>query len=167
VTTCVVAVLAAMAASQGCAKPADDAGAGMAMSGTAAGIDSLRRAYEDTYNRRDAATLASYYTEDATGVPPNGMLHEGRAAIQGSWPRDTALWGRITITPSKPATIAGNVAWETGTFVIQVAQRGRTMTVPNRYLVVLQHEGGSWKLKATAGAADSAAMAAGRRPSAR
>lgn len=166
VTTCVLAVLTA-AVIAGCAKPAADReDTGLAMRGTAAGLDSLRQAYAETYNRHDAATLASYYADDAVAIQQNGMLSDGRAAIQASWPQDTALWGSITITPTKPATIVDNVAWEVGTVAIQMAQRGRTMTIQNRYLVLLQHDG-SWKLKATAGVADSAAMAAARRPAAR
>lgn len=46
-------------------------------------IDGLNRAWDDAFNRADAAALAALYDENATLSPGNGSTVKGRAAIQG------------------------------------------------------------------------------------
>jgi len=159
VTASVVLVVAVQACAPKSGADSTKAAGGMAASGTAAGIDSLRQTWQNDYNRRDAAALAAHYTEDAVSIAPNGTINTGRAAIQNNFPKDSTMWGTATIAPSKPAVISGNSAWEVGTAKIQTTTKGKPMTITENYLVLLQADGGQWKIRAAAGVVDSAANA--------
>jgi uncharacterized protein (TIGR02246 family) len=125
-----------------------------------AGIDQLRQAYADAYSRRDAAAVAALYVDDAVELEGNGVIMKGRAALADMFAADTVNWGKITITPAGPATVFGDVAYESGTTAIEVTMGDKAITVPGSYLVVLRKEAGAWKLAAVAGVPDSSAVAA-------
>jgi uncharacterized protein (TIGR02246 family) len=125
-----------------------------------AGIDALRRSYVDAYSRRDAAAVAALYVDDAVELEGNGVIMKGRAALADMFAGDTVNWGKLTITPGAPATMFGDVAYETGTTSIELTTGDKPITVPGSYLVVMRKEAGAWKLAAVAGVPDSTAVSA-------
>ena len=122
------------------AAPADDAA-------SRAGIDSIRSAWQATADKKDAAGLAAFYADDAALVTTESPLAEGTAAIQATL---TQMVNAVTFKgiESKNLIIAGNDAYDYGTFQQDVkAANGKTTTLNGYYMVSLKKQSdGSWKI---------------------
>src|SRR4051812_27897264 len=48
-------------------------------------LEKLRSEFASAFNAHDAATVASFYADDAIAMPPNEQMITGRANIQASY----------------------------------------------------------------------------------
>jgi len=98
----------------------------------------------------DAAGMAAQYTDDATLIPPNGRLVNGREAILAYWtPRNPdfrTLEHRLT---TDRLEVTGDVALEVGTWY-QRGQMGESDPTESsgRYFVAWRRQpDGDWKMQ--------------------
>ena len=117
----------------------------------AAGVAAVRTAIEagnkkflDGAAKRDAALIASAYTEDAEAFPPNSELVKGKPALQKLW--QSVLDSGIAAIDLKTTEVDANgpLAYEVGTYEMKskdgkVADRGK-------YCVVWKQVNGQWLL---------------------
>jgi ketosteroid isomerase-like protein len=160
----VIGVLAFSVALAGCS-PAGANGAaatgGGSTSADSAAISQLAQSYAEAYNRKDVAAVTATYTDDAVELQSNGKLVRGRADLMANLAKDTATWGKLTITPKEPAMISGNIGYGVGATSIAVpGPGGQTLSIPGSYIVVVRKDAGAWKIAALSGNPDSAAVAA-------
>jgi ketosteroid isomerase-like protein len=109
-----------------------------------AAIEAGNKKFIDGAAKRDAALIASTYTEDAEAYPPNSDAVKGRAALQKLW--QSVLDSGIAAVELSTSEVdsAGDLAYEVGTYVMKtkdgkVADRGK-------YCVVWKRVGGQWLL---------------------
>jgi uncharacterized protein (TIGR02246 family) len=94
---------------------------------------------------KDAAKMASFYTEDAVFNPPNEPAVRGRSAIQ-VWMQKMFDQGTPTLalTPTESA-ISGNIGYQAETYVFTMKPTtGLAMTDKGKSLVVFKQVGGKW-----------------------
>ena len=113
-------------------------------SGVRAAIETGNRKFIDGAAKRDAAMIASAYTDDAVAFPPNSEAVKGRAELQKLW--QSVLDSGIAAIDLKTTEVdsQGNLAYEVGTYTMKskdgkVADRGK-------YCVVWKQVGGQWLL---------------------
>jgi uncharacterized protein (TIGR02246 family) len=103
------------------------------------------KAFKDAFNKRDAASLARVYTEDAKLMPVNVPLMTGRAGIQSYWQAGfTQGVSQIEKTPVD-LQVLGDTAIETSRFVVTIGERkiqGKDMLIWKR------DSDGQWRIAA-------------------
>jgi ketosteroid isomerase-like protein len=125
-----------------------------------AAVRQVAKTYEDAYNRKDVAAILALHADDFVQLLPNGKLVKGHADNEAALAKDTARWGKLTITPNEPPGFSGNLAWGSGTTAAQIAlPGGQTMSIPGSYVVTLRKDAGAWKLVSLAGINDSLTLA--------
>src|SRR5215471_15295035 len=95
------------------------------------------------FNARDAAKLASLYTENATLMPPNQAMVRGRCAIEAWFRPALERLGRIQIIPLRSA-ILGEEAFEVGTFV--TTAKADESVQHFKYALALKRVGLQWQI---------------------
>lgn len=63
-------------------------------------------AFVKAYNAKDAAMVASFYTEDGAALPTNDVRVDGRAAIQKMW-QGGMDYGYTDLTLTNPRSSRG------------------------------------------------------------
>lgn len=110
----------------------------------------IRQADEAAVNAivaKDWAAWASFFTEDATILPPHGTAVEGRAAIQTwgeAFPPIAAFQGALTEVDGR-----GDLAYVRGTYSMTVTPPGATAPVADhgKYIGIWRKQpDGSWKV---------------------
>jgi ketosteroid isomerase-like protein len=94
--------------------------------------------------RRDSAT-AAHYAENATFMPPNGGIVEGRAAIR-AWFEAFPPMSEFTLTPVE-IDGRGDLAYERGTYALTIAAAQGKPATPDhgKYLVIKRRQlDGKW-----------------------
>ena len=95
----------------------------------------------------NAAKVASFYTADATFMPPNETAVRGTASIQG-WFQKQIDQGvaKLTLSPTESRT-SGDLAFEVGNYALSVKPKtGQPITDNGKYIVVLRKDGTTWKI---------------------
>jgi uncharacterized protein (TIGR02246 family) len=106
-------------------------------------LTKLATEWAATYNAKDAAKLAGFYTEDAVYMPSNQPMVKGRAAIEAHFKQEFQQgFTNLKLTPIE-SVISGPQAFEVGTATI-TAPGGRTEN--GKYVVVFKQVGGAWKI---------------------
>ncbi len=104
-------------------------------------------AWAGHYNAGDADAVAALYWEDAAVLEPGAAARVGREAIREAIAQgiEAAKGAGLTNnTRSGPVQIAGNLAWQEGTFTMTDAA-GATVD-SGKYLSLLEKRDGTWKL---------------------
>lgn len=131
-------------------------------------IEAANDGFEQALLAQDAATLATFYTEDAVALPPGAARAEGRAAIESMF----ADWfGQMT--PSETFTLttddfvlseSGDIAYEVGTYrTAGSGPEGQAYDITGKYLAAWENEDGEWKIAADSWS-DDAPMHMGEEP---
>ena len=119
------ALSAALLALSGCAS----------MDRSDVGVQQGMSAFRDAFNKHDAASLATVYTEDARLMPFNVPMLTGRAGIQSFWQaRFNQGLSHIEKTPIEVQTL-GDTAIEMSRYVVTLGERkiqGKDMLVWRR-----------------------------------
>ncbi len=102
-------------------------------------------AFQEAFNKRDAASLAKVYTEDARLMPFNVPMITGRAGIQSFWQAGfTRGLSYIEKTPID-VQVLGNTAIEMSRYVVTVGDR----KVQGKDMLVWKREtDGKWRIAA-------------------
>jgi uncharacterized protein (TIGR02246 family) len=118
-------------------------------------LDKLNAEFVAAFNAKDAAKLASFYTDDATLMPPNGPMVKGRPNIEAYW-RGAFEQGLTTLQlrPMESA-IAGSQGFEAGTATVTLksgptqpgaAGSGAALTDTAKYVVVFKRTPEGWRM---------------------
>ena len=109
-------------------------------------LDKLNAEFTAAFNAKDAARLASFYTEDASLMPPNQPLVKGRPNIEAYW-RGAFEQGvaNLQLRPVDSA-VSGTVGYEAGTAVVTVKTPGGLVKETSKYVVVFKRTDTGWKM---------------------
>ena len=109
-----------------------------------AAIEAGNKKFIDGAAKKDAAMIASAYTDDAQAFPPNSEVVKGKPELQKLW--QSVLDSGITAIDLKTTEVEsqGTLAYEAGTYTMKtkdgkIADRGK-------YCVVWKQVGGQWLL---------------------
>lgn len=102
------------------------------------------RAWEEAFNKADAAGVAAVYTEDAIVMPPNMPTVQGRAAIE-KWMSEGFGQGHVQISIDQDDWIGmGGTGVRRGTYRI-TGDDGAVVEV-GKYVEVWEKKGDTWQL---------------------
>lgn len=109
------------------------------------GVRQGMAAFQEAFNKRDAASLAMIYTEDAKLMPFNVPMLSGRAGIQSFWQAGfTRGLSHIEKTPIE-IQMCGDTAIEMSRYVVTVGER----KVPGKDMLVWRRgTDGKWLIAA-------------------
>lgn len=102
--------------------------------------DAIRAAniqFLESFSAADAASVASFYTEDAALLPAGGARVDGREAIQAYW--QSAMDAGVADLQLNTLEIEDDddLAYETGTYSLSAPMEdGSLATVTGQYLIV-------------------------------
>jgi uncharacterized protein (TIGR02246 family) len=104
--------------------------------------------WQEAFNQGDAATVAALYTDDATLMPPNSEMIEGRQGIQDFWQGAIQSGLKDASLTTVSVHASGETAYEIGKFSLTAHAEGKDpQVVSGKYVVVWQKGGdGMWKL---------------------
>lgn len=104
----------------------------------------------EAFNRGDAAGVAALYTDDATVLPPNSEMIQGRQAIQSYWSDGIQMGLKDASFTTVNVGGGGDMAYEIGKYTIKIqAASQEAMTDSGKYVVVWKRQAdGTWKLQA-------------------
>lgn len=111
------------------------------------GIVKVADAYVKAMLAADAAAVAALYREDAVEVPTCLPLIKGRTAIERYF-RDLMKNAKVTaftLTHTE-STIAGDTAYDVGTYSQRLSTPTRMVDDTGKYVVVLKRAAGEWKI---------------------
>ncbi len=109
-------------------------------------IDSQNAKFTAAYNRQDAAGVAALYTQNATALPPNGKMLQGRSAIKESNQAEFAMGLKDLQLSTVSLNVFGDHAHEIGKFTITLPPKGEeVMKDSGKYLVIWKKQAdGTW-----------------------
>lgn len=123
-------------------------------------VKAVNGAWADHYNAGDAGAVAELYWEDASLMAPGAPASVGRDAIREYVAADIAASKAAGLSMNiehGPVRIAGNTAWQDGTFRVTDAS-GATVDA-GKYLSVLEKRDGQWRMLRDTYNSDGAAPA--------
>jgi len=113
--------------------------------GEEAAVKAATRTWLEAYNAGDVEKIVALYTEDAVLMPPHAATANGHAAIRAFLTADTAgakAAGIKLVPGASTAGVAGDTAWESGTYTVTNAA-GTTVDSVS-YLSVSHKSKGKW-----------------------
>jgi uncharacterized protein (TIGR02246 family) len=122
------------------------------MEALTAEMSQLEAEWKQAYEAGDAATLASFYTDDAIYMAPyTGAIH-GRAAIQTRMAETMgAMTDRQITIERTDAGASGDLAYGIGTYNLQMGMEGmdEPLSDSGKYVTISKRDAdGSWKIYA-------------------
>lgn len=153
-TTMIALAVGTLAA---CAKtstpPADSTASSSAMMPAAntadekAAIAKLRDDWVAAANKKDAATVAGFYTDDASFVTTESPLANGRSAIQAALAKSFAAASDLKVNSEK-TELSGDIGYDYGSFTWHITPpKGKPFDSEGRYIVTFKRQSdGSWKI---------------------
>lgn len=109
-----------------------------------AAIDAANKKFLDGVAKKDAALIASVYTEDAQAFPANSDVVKGRADIQKLWQSVIDAGFTAFELNTTEVDADGNLAYETGTYAMKT--KDGTVGDHGKYCVVWKRVKGDWLL---------------------
>jgi ketosteroid isomerase-like protein len=111
-------------------------------------VDAVAQAFHDGVANRDAAALASLYTENARFMPPGMEPCEGRAQTQSAMQQLLDMGARSLDVEPLEVVEAGNLTIEYGHYRLGIEPEGsEAITDLGKYIVVHQRQAdGSTKI---------------------
>ena len=109
-------------------------------------IDEVLVQFVDAFNDGDAATVASFYAEDAVLFPPGADRVDGRSAIEAFW--KGAIDSGMTIVDLHAVEVDAryDIAGEVGVFTLNVPGDAGSTDVDGQYIVIWKRDGHTWQL---------------------
>jgi uncharacterized protein (TIGR02246 family) len=120
-------------------------GAAPAVAQNKAMIEKLNDAWTAAFNKGDAATVATLYTEDAYVLPPGSAMVKGRAAIEAFWRQAAQQMTDAKLTTVDVLPLGRSAAREIGTVTLKTKSQP-PQEVVGKYVVVWRKVGRDWKL---------------------
>jgi ketosteroid isomerase-like protein len=118
---------------------------------TKAAADAVRAAdaaWSKAAGAMDVATVVSYYADDATVLPPNSPIVNGKAAAQQAWATILVPGNSLSWTPTTAVSAAsGDIVYTQGTYTASIkGPDGKAVADTGKYLAVWKKQAdGSWK----------------------
>jgi ketosteroid isomerase-like protein len=109
-------------------------------------IDETLVKFVAAFNAGDGATVASFYSEDATLFPPGGERIDGRSAIQTFWQGAIDSGMKIDDLHAIEVDSRSDIAGEVGVFILSVHSDSGPVKVPGKYIVIWKRSGHTWQL---------------------
>lgn len=113
-------------------------------------IEAGSASWTEAFNRGDAAGVAALYAEDATLLPPNSEMIQGRQGIQDYWSAGIQMGLKDISLTTVSVGGSGDTAYEIGKYSLTIQPPGQEgMTDSGKYLVVWKKQAdGTWMLHA-------------------
>ena len=119
-------------------------------------LDKLLAGFVEAFNRRDAATLASFYAEDGVLMAPDMPMIRGRANIEAAVNKMFERGGVLKLAATV-SEISGSQAFAAGTFTVTISGgtsltltgvggAGGSLTFAAKFLTVFKRVGSDWKI---------------------
>lgn len=103
-------------------------------------INGIARKFESAYNRKDAAGVASLYTEDAVEVSPAGII-QNRTAVRQRLEKDFQAGVHDLMINLKTAYSAGNIILSAGEWSARIGDQ----PTHGFFSTVSVRDGAKWK----------------------
>ena len=118
-------------------------------------LDKLAADWAAAFGKGDAKTLASFYTENAVRMTPEGGTVIGRAAIEKEFAANLAgPWkgAKIAIKIGSTHTVGADISVNEGTWEVSGATGpdGKPMTLRGNYVNTIVKKGGAWVIASNA-----------------
>jgi uncharacterized protein (TIGR02246 family) len=126
----------------------DVAEAAMDMAQVRQAIEAANAKFGEAVRAGDAAMLASYYTEDATLMPPNSEMIEGRSGVEAYWAGGFQMGIKDVVLTTVDVMGMGDLICEIGTAKVSIQPEGMdALEDMAKYLVVWKKgDDGMWRL---------------------
>jgi ketosteroid isomerase-like protein len=110
-------------------------------------IRDLDAAWSHAAGTKDLEKTVSFYTDDASMLPSNMPIANGKDAIRGVWSQLMSLPGfSISFGPTKIVVSKCDLAYEIGTFQLTLNDaQGKPAISVGKYVVNWQKHAGQWK----------------------
>jgi len=104
--------------------------------------------FGEAVRKGDAAAIAALYSEDATVLPPDSAMVQGRQAIQAAWNGSLQMGVKDAVLTTVSVFGAGDYAYEIGKVLLTIQPAGQAaMQQTAKYVVVWKKStGGTWQL---------------------
>jgi len=109
-------------------------------------IEEVASNFKDAFNAGNAATIASFYSEDAALFAPGADRVDGRPGIQAFW--QGAIDAGMTMVDLRTIEVdaRSDIAAEIGAFILRVPGDNGTTDVEGQYIVIWKRDGHTWQL---------------------
>ncbi|NIR48358.1 SgcJ/EcaC family oxidoreductase [candidate division KSB1 bacterium] len=104
--------------------------------------------FVEAFNQGDAAGVAALYTDDATLLPPNSEMIQGKQGVQEFWNEGFQMGLKEVSLTTVDVGGSGDTAYEIGKYRIKIQPTGQEgMSDSGKYVVVWKQQAdGTWKL---------------------
>ena len=111
-------------------------------------IEDKNLKFQDAVRQGDAAALAALYTDEATILPPNSDMIQGKQAIETFWSSSLQIGVKDIVLTAVDISGSGDLAYEIGKYTLIIQPEGQEPTEEKgKYVVVLKKTAdSSWKL---------------------
>ena len=100
-------------------------------------IEEASGRFARAFNRGDATNVAAMYTDDATILPPNGEMIQGREGFQGFWAGAIEVGMKDVTLTTVDVGGSGDTAYEIGKYTLKIQPEGREGTTDaGKYVLV-------------------------------
>lgn len=106
------------------------------------GIQNFNESVAAAFRSKDAATMASFWTENARLLPPGEEMLTGRDAVQAFWRRafDQGAYD-VVLESIEIGPLENDAAYEVGRHVVKVrVTNGSSIDVPGKSLCIFRRE---------------------------
>lgn len=111
-------------------------------------IEEANLKFSEAVRQGDAAALAASYTEDATILPPESDMIQGRQGIEAFWNGGLQTGIKDIVLTTVDVFGSGDLAYETGKYSVTIQPEGQEpVEQKGKYVVVWKKSAdGTWKL---------------------
>lgn len=107
-------------------------------------ISAANKRFMETFERGDAAGMATLYTENGQLLPPNTDIVSGRQGIQAFWQGAIDMGIKAMKLETTELEEHGDTAIAVGKYTL--SGEGDQVIDSGKYVVILKQEGGQWRL---------------------
>jgi uncharacterized protein (TIGR02246 family) len=113
-------------------------------------IEEADAKWVEAFNQGDAAGVAALYADDATLMPPNNKMIQGKEGVQEYWNGAIQMGLKDVSLTTVDLKGSGDLVYQIGKYSIGIEAEGQEpMRDSGKYIVVWKRqEDGSWKLQA-------------------
>lgn len=110
-------------------------------------IDAVNNSFVKAFNKGDISKAMEVYTSNATILPPNAPMMQGKEAIIGFWKGAVEMGVKEAQLETVNVTPMGkDAACEVGNYVLKIQPEGSpVITDKGKYLMIWKLDEGVWK----------------------